>query len=142
MFCYTSQLKNETDGMYSVLLKLSMKLVFWHELAHKFGKVFSCYMTWSCVSWKFSFCSTKEFVRFVYSYKVIFSDFWPIKSAWHDVLKFEHTFYLGAGIKNIILFILDAFRLICFTKSDVHCMWHRQPIMQFIFVIYNYEREG
>lgn len=28
VFCYTSQLKNETDGMYSVLLKLSMKLVF------------------------------------------------------------------------------------------------------------------
>ena len=27
--------------------------------------------------------------------------------------------------------------LICFTKSDVHCMWHRQPLMQFIFAIYN-----
>lgn len=39
--------------------------------------------------------------------KLYLVTFDPLKAR-HDILKFEHTFYLGAGIKNIILFILDA----------------------------------
>ena len=60
--------KNERENMYSVLLKLSVKLVFRHRLSHKCGKV-------SSAGRPYHYCSARELEKFVYTYKVIFSEF-------------------------------------------------------------------
>lgn len=62
--------KNERENMYSVLLKLSVKLVFRHRLSHKCGKV-------SSAGRPYHYCSARELERFVYTYKVILRSFDP-----------------------------------------------------------------
>ena len=63
--------------IYSVLLELSVKWDFWDRLAHKFVKISSAAQSYHV--WVDSLVFVlPESLRFVYTYKVTFSKFWPI----------------------------------------------------------------